>query len=62
LRKSSAKDKYEESYLKKTINVKEPIKCEVDLCKASTIENGQSYDLMNFPNALPEEIFVFFGN
>ena len=71
------KDLHLRSYMKKTSNPDAPIKDEVQtLSKANsaTLRKGGlnnssvlptqhlSYDFMNYPEAIPEEVFVYFGS
>ena len=64
--------------MKRTLNPKDPIKNEIHLCKMDTVTPNSEfhnhdkkvdkvysnckYDFINYPDAIPEECFVFFGN
>ena len=60
--------------MKKTANPDAPLKDEAKIlgrhCALKRVspndpsakESAQSYDFMNFPEAIPEEVFVYFGN
>lgn len=62
--------------MKRTLNPKDPVKNEVHQCKERGMfneidgkqqgvlgdTNGCRYDFMNYPDAIPEECFIFFSN
>ena len=63
--------------MKRTLNPKDPVKNEVQVCKERGLftefnlkqqpgllgdTNGCRYDFMNYPDAIPEECFVYFSN
>mmetsp|Transcript_16472 Transcript_16472/g.20875 ORF Transcript_16472/g.20875 Transcript_16472/m.20875 type:complete len:97 (-) Transcript_16472:1075-1365(-) len=65
----------EKAYMKRTLNPKDPVKNEVTVCKerglfteiaAKQCSIGESsdcrYDFMNYPDAIPEECFVYFSS
>ena len=66
----------EKGYMKRTLNPKDPVKNEVQQCKERGLfsefnvkqqgmlgdTNGCRYDFMNYPDAIPEECFIFFSN
>lgn len=66
LGKKSSENETEQFYLKNTINPAEPIRSEVQLCRAQVEdievdEHHSKYDLLNYPHAIPEEVFVYFS-
>lgn len=54
--------------MKNTINPKDPIRNEIGLCQSQANSVGEvhdslsKYDFMTYPDAIPEEVFVYFSS